>query len=159
MRPMELTPRLRSVAELVPQGAKFADIGTDHAYLPVWLLQRGIITKALACDLRQGPLDRARATAERYGLTEEMDFRLCDGLAGVRPGEADTIAIAGLGGETSPPSCPPPPPLRWSPAASTASPRRTSAERTWPASASPPCPAAARAPSCWAAGSSGRETC
>lgn len=100
MRPMELTPRLRSVAELVPQGAKFADIGTDHAYLPVWLLQRGIITKALACDLRQGPLDRARATAERYGLTEEMDFRLCDGLAGVNPGEADTIAIAGMGGET-----------------------------------------------------------
>ena len=100
MRPMELTPRLRSVAQLVPQGAKFADIGTDHAYLPVWLLQRGIITKALACDLRQGPLDRARATAEKYGLTEQMDFRLCDGLAGVRPGEADTIAIAGMGGET-----------------------------------------------------------
>lgn len=100
MRPMELTPRLRSVAQLVPQGAKFADIGTDHAYLPVWLLQRGIITKALACDLRQGPLDRARATAEKYGLTAHMDFRLCDGLAGVRPGEADTIAIAGMGGET-----------------------------------------------------------
>ena len=100
MRPMELTPRLRSVAQLVPQGAKFADIGTDHAYLPVWLLQRGIITKALACDLRQGPLDRARATAEKYGLTEQMDFRLCDGLSGVGPGEADTIAIAGMGGET-----------------------------------------------------------
>lgn len=100
MRPMELTPRLHAVAELVPKGAKFADIGTDHAYLPVWLLQRGIITKALACDLRQGPLDRARATAEKYGLTAHMDFRLCDGLAGVGPGEADTIAIAGMGGET-----------------------------------------------------------
>ena len=100
MRQMELTPRLRSVAQLVPQGARFADIGTDHAYLPVWLLQRGVITKALACDLRRGPLDRARATAEKYGLTGQMDFRLCDGLAGVRPGEADTIAIAGMGGET-----------------------------------------------------------
>lgn len=100
MRPMELTPRLHSVAQLVPQGAKFADIGTDHAYLPVWLLQHGVITKALACDLRQGPLDRARATAEKYGLTDHMDFRLCDGLAGVNPGEADTIAIAGMGGET-----------------------------------------------------------
>ena len=100
MRQMELTPRLASVAALVPPGAKFADIGTDHAYLPVWLLQRGIITRALACDLRQGPLDRARATAEKYGLTQYMDFRLCDGLAGVRPGEADTIAIAGMGGET-----------------------------------------------------------
>ena len=100
MRPIQLTPRLRSVAEQVPTGAKFADIGTDHAYLPVWLLQRGIITKALACDLRKGPLERARATAEKYNLTEQMDFRLCDGLAGVAPGEADTIAIAGMGGET-----------------------------------------------------------
>lgn len=100
MRPIELTPRLRAVAELVPQGARFADIGTDHAYLPVWLLQRGVIEKALACDLRQGPLDRARATAEKYGQTGHMDFRLCDGLSGVRPGEADTIAIAGMGGET-----------------------------------------------------------
>ena len=100
MRQMELTPRLASVAALVPPGAKFADIGTDHAYLPVWLLQRGIITRALACDLRQGPLDRARATAEKYGLTQYMDFRLCDGLAGVRPGEADAIVIAGMGGET-----------------------------------------------------------
>ena len=100
MRPIQLTPRLRSVAEQVPTGAKFADIGTDHAYLPVWLLQRGIITKALACDLRRGPLDRARATAGKYGLTERMDFRLCDGLSGIRPGEADTIAIAGMGGET-----------------------------------------------------------
>lgn len=100
MRLMELTPRLRSVADLVPKGAKFADVGTDHAYLPVWLLQRGIIDHALACDLRRGPLERARATAEKYSLTEHMDFRLCDGLAGVRPGEADTIAIAGMGGET-----------------------------------------------------------
>ena len=100
MRLMELTPRLASVAALVPKGAQFADIGTDHAYLPVWLLQRGIITRALACDLRQGPLDRARATAEKYGLTQYMDFRLCDGLAGVRPGEADAIVIAGMGGET-----------------------------------------------------------
>ena len=100
MRPIELTPRLHAVAELVPQGARFADIGTDHAYLPVWLLQRGVIEKALACDLRQGPLDRARATAEKYGQTGHMDFRLCDGLSGVRPGEADTIAIAGMGGET-----------------------------------------------------------
>ncbi len=100
MRPIQLSPRLCSVAEQVPKGANFADIGTDHAYLPVWLLQRGVIDRALACDLRQGPLNRARATAEKYGLTEAMEFRLCDGLTGVRPGEADTIAIAGMGGET-----------------------------------------------------------
>ena len=106
MRPMELTPRLRSVAQLVPQGAKFADIGTDHAYLPVWLLQRGIITKALACDLRQGPLDRARATAEKYGLTEQMDFRLCDGLSGVGPGRGGTHGNPRKGGGAHPPRPP-----------------------------------------------------
>ena len=84
MRTVELTPRLRSVAELVPRGARFADVGTDHAYLPVWLLQQGRITGAVASDLRPGPLERARGTAEKYGLTGRMDFRLCDGLSGIR---------------------------------------------------------------------------
>lgn len=97
---MELTPRLRMIADLVPHGARFADIGTDHAYLPVWLIQNGVIDHAIAADLRQGPLDRARDTAERYSVSEQMDFRLCDGLTGVRAEEADAIAIAGMGGET-----------------------------------------------------------
>ena len=97
---MELSPRLRSVAELVPPGARFADIGTDHAYLPVWLILNGVIDKAIAADLRQGPLDRARETAEKYSVSDRMDFRLCDGLTGLHVGEADTIAIAGMGGET-----------------------------------------------------------
>ena len=100
VRTLELSPRLHSVAELVPEGARFADVGTDHAYLPVWLLQQGIIRRAVVSDLRQGPLDRARSTAEKYDLTQQMDFRLCDGLAGITPEEADTIAIAGMGGET-----------------------------------------------------------
>lgn len=97
---MELTPRLRMIADLVPPGARFADIGTDHAYLPVWLIQNGIIDHAIAADLRPGPLERARDTAERYSVSRQMDFRLCDGLSGVSPEETDTIAIAGMGGET-----------------------------------------------------------
>ncbi|MGM9606016.1 MAG: tRNA (adenine(22)-N(1))-methyltransferase [Oscillospiraceae bacterium] len=97
---MELSPRLRSAAELVPPGARFADIGTDHAYLPVWLILNGVIDHAIAADLRQGPLDRARETAEKYCVSDRMDFRLCDGLTGLRTDEADTIAIAGMGGET-----------------------------------------------------------
>lgn len=94
-----LTPRLQAVAQWVPAGCRFADIGTDHAYLPVYLLQGGVISHAIAGDLRQGPLDHARATAARYGLTDAMDFRLSDGLQGMVPGEADCIAIAGMGGE------------------------------------------------------------
>lgn len=100
MRTLELSPRLRSVADLVPQGARLADIGTDHAYLPAWLILQGIISWAIAADLRKGPLERARITAEKYGLTAQMSFRLCNGLAGVSGKETDVIAIAGMGGET-----------------------------------------------------------
>jgi len=99
-RTVILSPRLSAVAERVPEGARLADIGTDHAYLPAYLLQNHKISRAIVSDLRSGPLKRARATAARYGLTERMEFRLCDGLSGLRPGEADTIVIAGMGGET-----------------------------------------------------------
>lgn len=95
-----LPPRLQAVARWVPSGCRFADIGTDHAYLPAFLLQEKILSHAIAADLRQGPLARARATAARYGLTSAMDFRLSDGLQALMPGEADCIAIAGMGGET-----------------------------------------------------------
>ena len=97
---MELTPRLRAIAEQVPQGARLADIGTDHGYLPVWLLLAGRVEHAIATDLRPGPLERARQTARRFQVEEQLDFRLCDGLSAVHPEEADTVAIAGMGGET-----------------------------------------------------------
>lgn len=100
MRTFELSPRLRSVADMVPEGAKLADIGTDHAYLPTWLILHGVIDQAIAADLREGPLERAKMTAEKYGLGDHMSFRLCDGLSGVREEEADVISIAGMGGET-----------------------------------------------------------
>jgi len=97
---LELTPRLQAIADQVPSGSVFADIGTDHAYLPVWLLLNGRIDSAIAADLREGPLARARATAAQYGVTDRVSFRLCDGLTGICAGEADVIAIAGMGGET-----------------------------------------------------------
>lgn len=97
---VELTPRLRLAAELVPQGARLADIGTDHAYLPAWLLLEGKIPSAIAADLREGPLARARETARQCGCGSRMEFRLCDGLSGVRPEEVDAVVIAGMGGET-----------------------------------------------------------
>lgn len=97
---LQLTPRLQAVADLVPQGAAFADIGTDHAYLPAWLLLNGCIDHAIASDINAGPLSRARRTAEDYGCTQHISFRLGAGLAKVRPEEADTVAIAGMGGET-----------------------------------------------------------
>lgn len=97
---MELTARLQSVADQVPQCAAFADIGTDHAYLPVWLLLNGRISHAIAADLREGPLNSARETAEQYGVSKQVSFRLCNGLSDLLANEVDTIAIAGMGGET-----------------------------------------------------------
>ncbi len=100
LKELELTPRLQAVADLVPPNAALADVGTDHAYLPAWLLGRGRVRRAIAADINQGPLDRAKLTARQYGCTERMEFRLCDGLAAIAPDEVDTIVIAGMGGET-----------------------------------------------------------
>lgn len=98
MRKLELTPRLRLLADWVPPGARLADVGTDHAYLPVWLRLHGRVVSAIACDLRKGPLDRARETGRAYGV-EGIVYRLGNGLMVVSPEEADTIVIAGMGGE------------------------------------------------------------
>ena len=95
---LELTSRLQLLADWVPQGARLADVGTDHAYLPVWLSVQGRIASAIASDLRKGPLERARETGRTYGA-QNIDYRLGDGLALIGAGEADTIVIAGMGGE------------------------------------------------------------
>ncbi len=100
MRPIELSPRLLALARQVTHGARFADVGTDHARLPVWLLEQGVISSAVATDLREGPLDRARQTAAKHRVTERVSLRLGDGLAPVAEGEADVIAIAGMGGDS-----------------------------------------------------------
>lgn len=97
---MELTPRLQAIADQVPQGSKFADVGTDHGQLPVWLLANSRISSAIASDMRAGPLDRARKTARQLGQFDRISFRLCNGLDDVSKDEADVIAIAGMGGET-----------------------------------------------------------
>lgn len=97
---MDLTPRLQAIARQVPRGARLADVGTDHGYLPVWLLLNGYVETAIAADLREGPLDRARETAQQYRQSGKISFRLCDGLAGITADEVDTVVIAGMGGET-----------------------------------------------------------
>lgn len=97
---MTLSPRLAAAAALVPAGARVADVGTDHGYLPIRLLESGRVPSAIASDLREGPLAAARENARRAGVADRIDFRLCDGLAGVAPGEADAVVVAGMGGET-----------------------------------------------------------
>lgn len=96
----ELTPRLACVAEMVPHGSVVADIGTDHAHLPVMLVKEGICPHAYACDVAQGPLSRAQETIARHGLTGQVRTVLADGLAGVEQSDARVIVIAGMGGES-----------------------------------------------------------
>jgi len=97
---LRLQPRLRCIADCIPHGARLADVGTDHGYLPAYLLQSGRIARAIVSDINAAPLEHARRTAAEYGVTERMDFRLCAGLDGIRREEADTVVIAGMGGET-----------------------------------------------------------
>lgn len=99
MKQLDLSPRLAALAALVPTGTRLADVGTDHAYLPTWLLLAGKIQGAIASDVNQGPLDRGRETARTYGVEERIVFRRCDGLTGLAAGEADTVVIAGMGGD------------------------------------------------------------
>ncbi len=96
---LQLQPRLQMLADMVTDGARLADIGTDHGYLPVWLLQRGRIRTAIASDIGAEPLYHAKRTAQEQGV-DGVDFRLCDGLQGVGADEVDTVVIAGMGGET-----------------------------------------------------------
>ena len=95
-----LDKRLSAVAALVRQGSRLADIGTDHAYLPVHLVQAGVCPSAIASDIGAGPLDAARRTVTENGLTSEIALRLGNGLATVSAGEVEDIAVAGMGGET-----------------------------------------------------------
>ena len=98
MQRLMLQPRLAAIAALVPSGARLADVGTDHGYLPVALLQERRLTAAVATDIASGPLDHARRTAETFGV--DLDCRLCDGLDAVISDETDIVVIAGMGGET-----------------------------------------------------------
>lgn len=96
-----LDPRLSCAASMVRQGAAAADIGTDHAYIPVYLTLAGISPRAIAADINKGPLERARANAEKYGAADRIRFVLTDGLRGI-PLEEDgigDIVICGMGGE------------------------------------------------------------
>ena len=95
-----LSDRLQMLADMVPPGSRMADIGTDHAYLPIWLMQNHRVSFAAACDVGEGPLERAVASAARYGFESILSFRLGNGLACVLPDEVDVIVIAGMGGET-----------------------------------------------------------
>lgn len=92
--------RLQMILNMIPDGLGTVDVGTDHGYLPVALAQRGYPGHIFASDLRKGPLDAARRSAERACCAEKIQFLLCDGLELCPHDKIDTIVIAGMGGDT-----------------------------------------------------------
>ena len=86
-------------ADMTREGSRLADIGTDHAYLPIELCLSGKIPSAIACDINPMPLRSAEENIARFGLSDIIQTRLSDGLDRVAPDEADDIVIAGMGGE------------------------------------------------------------
>lgn len=95
---MILSVRMQAVASMVSPGLKVADIGTDHAYIPIYLVSEGISPSALAMDLRDGPLLSAEKNIAEHGLSSIIKTRLSDGMDALREYEAESVIISGMGG-------------------------------------------------------------
>ena len=95
---MEISKRLQAVANAVTPGNRIADVGTDHGYIPIYLVKNQICPGGIAMDIRKGPLGIAREHIRDEKLEKKIGTRLGDGLRQVEPDEVDTVVIAGMGG-------------------------------------------------------------
>lgn len=95
---IELSLRMQTVADMVQPGGRVCDIGCDHAFVSIYLVANGIADHVIASDVRTGPCAIARENIARWGMDDRIDLRLGDGLDTVKPGETDSIIIAGMGG-------------------------------------------------------------
>ncbi len=95
---IKLSVRMLHLADMVPQDAILADVGTDHGYIPIYLVQSGRVSRAFAMDIKEGPLLRARGHIRAFGLDAYITVRRSDGVMALAPKEADTILAAGMGG-------------------------------------------------------------
>jgi len=100
MKEMKLTNRLAAIAAYAVSYKRVADVGTDHCYLPVWLLQSGKVKSVIASDINEGPLKRAKETAGQYGINKGLELVLSDGISHLDCNSIDAIIVAGMGGET-----------------------------------------------------------
>ncbi len=95
---MELSKRLQAVADLVSEGLVVADVGTDHGYIPIYLIETKKSPKAFAMDVNKGPLLRAKEHIAEHGLEAYIETRLSDGVQALKKGECDCVVVAGMGG-------------------------------------------------------------
>lgn len=99
MNSLKISKRLLAAAELSRNGVRIADVGTDHAYLPIYLLCEGKISGGVVTDINKGPIERARAHISEYMASDKLTAIQCDGLSAVEPHSVDDIFILGMGGE------------------------------------------------------------
>ncbi len=97
-KPIQLSRRLQMIASLVTPGNRLADVGCDHGYLPIYLVQEGSVPAALAMDVRPGPLAAAKEHVHACKLDDYIALRISDGLKAYHVGEADSLVCAGMGG-------------------------------------------------------------
>ncbi len=95
---MELSKRLQAVADLLSEGLVVADVGTDHGYIPIYLLESGKSPKAFAMDINEGPLIRAKEHIAAHHLSEKIEIRQSDGVRAIKPNECEAVVVAGMGG-------------------------------------------------------------
>lgn len=95
---VKISNRLKTVASLISEGNILADVGTDHGYVPIYLMEQGKIPRAIAMDINAGPLERAKEHIAGCGMGDYIETRLSDGLEALQAGEAESVLIAGMGG-------------------------------------------------------------
>lgn len=97
---IRLSRRLQAIADFIPIGFRVADVGTDHAFLPCYLVQNGLIPSGIGIDIRKGPLESAERTVNACQLKDKISLRFGNGLAPLQAGEVEAAIIAGMGGNT-----------------------------------------------------------
>ncbi len=100
LKKIKLSPRLQSIAQFVIQGESVADIGSDHALLPLYLIQEEFATQVIATELKKGPSEKVKKIIDCYQLADRVELRIGDGLKPLKPKEAATVVLAGMGAQT-----------------------------------------------------------
>lgn len=95
---LQLSKRLQAVVDLVTKGERVADIGCDHAYISIYMVEQNIASKVIAMDVNKGPLERAKENIQKSHFEHQIETRLSDGIKELKAGEVNTLLIAGMGG-------------------------------------------------------------